>query len=173
MMRKSIPILLLFFYSLFANPLLGQPIRLGGELVELSANVEKRSRSGSAQNLELGAPVDGKQVALVQFKALPTQAQRSKLGSLGVKLQSYVGSNAYYATVPAGVQPTALRGTGLKAIAPIKGSWRLAPALREGRIPKYAQREGNRAARFCSQPLGKAQFYCIFSYRQLKLTAIG
>lgn len=115
----------------------GQPIRLGGEMVELEANVSSPTRGKGS--LDLGQAVAGKQSAILQFQSQPSLADRSALAARGVKLEGYVGSNAYYVSVPKGTQPQALRGANVRAVAPLKADWRLAQSLREGRIPSYAK----------------------------------
>ena len=133
-MRRSL-LLLLFLCAgllLYAQ----EPIRFGDRAVYLEANVHAKVRGHKTSSLELGIPTGEKLNVLVQFgtEKIAYDALKQK----GVELGDYLGSNAYYAQVAPGSRPSDFLGTGLRAVVPIRGEWKMSSALRHGITPDWA-----------------------------------
>lgn len=138
-------VILLLCWLLPVGWLLAQPtVRFGAEEATLPGNVQQTR--GSAAKVELGQATNGKLNVLVQFKALPTLAERKQLQARGLQLEAYVGSNAYFALVRDGAKPRDFRGTGLRAVVAIQPSWKTDDALLRGQVPKWARRGEGAAA---------------------------
>ncbi|MHC4695304.1 MAG: S8 family serine peptidase [Planctomycetota bacterium] len=77
---------------------------------------------------------------VVAFDAPVIPAERAALESAGLRLLSYLGSNAYFASIlPATVDPAAIsRVTSLTDVRPIEREWKLHPALAAGNPPSWA-----------------------------------
>ena len=117
-----------------------QPIRFGDREVYLETNVRTTVRGHRTSSLELGVPTGEKLNVLVQFEAgrIPYSVLKQK----GVELGDYLGANAYYAKVTPGSRPSDFVGTGLRAVVPIRGEWKVVSGLLQQDIPEWAY-EGN------------------------------
>lgn len=76
---------------------------------------------------------------LLQFEKLPDFKQRAKLKELGIQLQEYLGSNAYYARMEKEVSITSLKQINLSSVMPIDHKWKIDRKLTEGNVPDYAK----------------------------------
>ena len=129
-------LLLVWFLCLAVSLWAQEPIRFGKQAVYLEANVQPKTRSGyPTSSLELGIPAGDRLNVLVQFSG---DVRPENLEKRGIKLQNYLGSNAYFATVDPGVRASDFVGTGLRAVTPIKGDWKLAEEVLGEHIPEYA-----------------------------------
>ncbi len=113
-----------------------EPIRFGDREVYLEANVRPQKRGQKTSSLTLGIPTGEKLNVLVQFErgAIPY----AKIKQKGIELGDYLGSNAYYAQVAPGSRPSDFVGTGLRAVVPIRGEWKVVSSLLRGITPEWA-----------------------------------
>ncbi len=86
------------------------------------------SKSGSGQHI------------VVQFSKPVTLEEKAALETLGVGLHSYLGSNAFFATLKTGgLETTDLRAAPtLISAMPIELEWKLAPSILANEYPDYA-----------------------------------
>ena len=76
---------------------------------------------------------------LVQFNASVLPAERAELEAAGVKLQGYVGDNAFYAHLPAAVDTAKLSAiANLRAVQPIAIEWKLDRTYLNAKLWDYA-----------------------------------
>lgn len=103
------------------------------------AQVDRQVKAG----VDLLDATDGRHV-VVQFKRVPDQAEKQRLERHGVKLQRYLGGNAFFAHVEKGKGAgRAAKALGLhKAMRPERG-WKLHPKLLRGELPAYARSSAN------------------------------
>lgn len=117
-----------------------QELRLGQHRFVPEQNVAQGTRGASRRHsLPLGAVVNGRHNVLVQFAKPLEAAQRALLESQGVTLGDYLGGNAYFATVKEGFSPSAVQRARLTSVVPIRGEWKMAPAIENWEIPSYAK----------------------------------
>ena len=117
-----------------------EPVRFGDREVYLEANVRSQVRGHKTSSLELGVPTGDRLNVLVQFE--PGKIAFDALKQKGIELGDYLGSNAYYAKVAPGSRPSDFAGTGLRAVVPIRGEWKVVHSLLQGMTPDWAA-EGN------------------------------
>ena len=117
-----------------------EPVRFGDREVYLEANVRSQVRGHKTSSLELGVPTGDRLNVLVQFE--PGEIAFDALKQKGIELGDYLGSNAYYAKVASGSRPSDFAGTGLRAVVPIRGEWKVVHSLLQGMTPDWAA-EGN------------------------------
>ena len=117
-----------------------EPVRFGDREVYLEANVRSQVRGHKTSSLELGVPTGDRLNVLVQFE--PGKIAFDALKQKGIELGDYLGSNAYYAKVAPGSRPSDFAGTGLRAVVPIRGEWKVVHSLLQGMTPEWAA-EGN------------------------------
>ena len=84
----------------------------------------------------------GRVYRVLQFVRLPTETQKAQLLRAGVRLFDYLPLNAYTASLPASLSHAALSGLGLRSVAPVPASWKLAGDLAQNRVPDHARRAG-------------------------------
>lgn len=132
-MRQS---LFLLFLCTALHLMAQEPIRFGDSEVYLEANVTPSARTRTTSSLDLGNPLGNKLNVLVQFGSDAISA--TELAAKGVCLHDYLGSNAYYAEVNAGSVPSDFAGTGIRAVAPIRGEWKLAQGILANTPPEWA-----------------------------------
>ena len=133
-MRHSL-FLLLFLFTI--QQLLAQvPVRFGEREVYLESNVSLPLQTRSTSSLVLGIPTGERLNVLVQFAA--DVAETDVLRTKGIHLNDYLGSNAYYAEIPAGSAPTDFVGTGIRAVASIRGDWKMVGSLCQNNPPQWA-----------------------------------
>jgi len=140
-----------------AVALFGITLFLG--LTSLEAGQESREiqwRSGPVTLSPGTAPLDllakaGKGHMVVQFRAPLSEDDRKAVEALGIRLGAYLGADAYFAAIPAGVDTVGLRALpSLLAVVPIRPEWKLHPQLLSGDVPDFSvvasSREGKVAA---------------------------
>lgn len=79
-----------------------------------------------------------KSLVVIQFDAIPTEAERRELKQEGIELLDYIPNNAYTATVAAGGNPGALARTRGRAIVELSADQKMEPGLAHGTIPPHA-----------------------------------
>lgn len=124
-----------------------QVVRFGQYEVVPDQNVlvqqTKRMRGVSGKSsLELGAPTNGKVNVLMQFAKIPDAKAQRMLARSGVKLEGYVGGNAYYAQVEPGKSPRDFARHNATSVMAMRPEWKVSHLLAEGRVPKWADRGG-------------------------------
>ena len=118
-----------------------EPVRFGDREVYLEANVRSQVRGHKTSSLELGVPTGDRLNVLVQFE--PGKIAFDALKQKGIELGDYLGSNAYYAKVAPGSRPSDFAGTGLRAVVPIRGEWKVVHSLLQGMTPEWAAEGDN------------------------------
>jgi subtilisin family serine protease len=81
---------------------------------------------------------------VVVFHSLPDDSIRKTLESAGIRLLAYLPVNAYFVSMPVGIDPQALSGKGIAGITILTPDERLAEAFHEKSLPAYAFRGGDR-----------------------------
>lgn len=116
-----------------------EAVRFGSRQVYLEKNVLRSTRGTiKTSSLELGLPASEQVIVLLQLEN--ETIDRQALTKKGVVLGDYLGSNAYYASVPAGSRPSDFVGSGLYAITSIRGEWKLPTAfVLGGVLPEWVQ----------------------------------
>ena len=137
-MKRGLLFLLFLCTSIFLFA--QEPVRFGDREVYLEANVRPQKRGQKTSSLALGIPMGESLNVLVQFErgTIPYAKLRQK----GIELGDYLGNNAYYAQVAPGSRPSDFVGTGLRAVVPIRGEWKVVNGLLQQDIPEWV-REGN------------------------------
>ena len=137
-MKRGLLFLLFLCTSIFLFA--QEPVRFGDREVYLEANVRPQKRGQKTSSLALGIPTGESLNVLVQFErgTIPYAKLRQK----GIELGDYLGNNAYYAQVAPGSRPSDFVGTGLRAVVPIRGEWKVVNGLLQQDIPEWV-REGN------------------------------
>ena len=118
-----------------------EPVRFGDREVYLEANVRSQVRGHKTSSLELGVPTGDRLNVLLQFE--PGEIAFDALKQKGIELGDYLGSNAYYAKVAPGSRPSDFAGTGLRAVVPIRGEWKVVHSLLQGMTPDWAAEGDN------------------------------
>ncbi len=122
----------------------GQAAHAAGPIVFRSGEaVVARAASPleTAQRVEAMTPRAGLKRILVQFEKPVTVAQRAALKDAGLSLLSFVGSDAYFATIRAGATDGAkLAATGAKltVASEMDPFWKLDLNFAQGRVPAHA-----------------------------------
>lgn len=133
-MRQSL--FLLLFLCTMIQLSAQDPVRFGDRAVYLEANVGLPVRTRSTSSLALGIPAGEKLNILVQFDNGTVSPE--VLTAKGIHLGDYLGSNAYYAEVSAGCVPSDFVGTGIRAVSPIRGEWKMVGSLVQNTPPRWA-----------------------------------
>ncbi len=81
--------------------------------------------------LTLAARPDASRVVM-QFDAPVTPEQRAALDAAGVRLLSYLGSNAYFARLSDVKPMAAMQVASIASVRPIQGAWKVDPMLQDG-----------------------------------------
>lgn len=126
--------LLLVPFGAFAQ----QEVRIGGVSFVPEQNVG-RTRGG-LPTLH-SAPVGGVRNVLVQLSAVPTQRDVEQLKAQGLILGSYLGGNAYYATLRVDAKSVRTRGGSQARVASLmdtRPEWKMDAEMAEGKAPAYA-----------------------------------
>ncbi|MGP1362935.1 MAG: S8 family serine peptidase [Bacteroides sp.] len=136
-MRKTFGVLVLLFFSIVLCA--QEPIHFGERDVYLEPNVKSSIRGTKEQksSLELGTPTGQKLNVLVQFSS--ERRDYDALAVKGIELDSYLGSNAYYAQIEPGKHPSDFVGTGLRAVVPVQEEWKYPLSLLQNTPPAWAQ----------------------------------
>ena len=158
-MRKQFYLTMLILYVIALTAYGQQQVRIGRHTFVPEQNVGRTPTR--AVYLPDNQFVNNSTNALVQFRTLPTKAQRQQLRAVGVKLSSYLGGNAYFAQVPKGLEPH--RIGGLSSLMTIKGEWKFDRRLDEWDIPAHA-REGLDAARVLLYHFGNVSTQWVVNY---------
>ena len=112
----------------------GQSVALG-QVAFRSQPDQQRIVMGAQQVAQsmrmLAARADASRVVM-QFDAPVTPQQRGSLELAGVRLLSYLGSNAYFATLGDVKPMLAMRAVGIASVRPIQSSWKIDPMLQRG-----------------------------------------
>ncbi|MCA9293498.1 MAG: S8 family serine peptidase [Phycisphaerales bacterium] len=122
----------------------GQATLAAGPIVFRSGQavvVRAASPMAAAQQVEAMSPRTGAKRILVQFDQPVTPAQRASLKDAGLTLLSYVGSDAYFATVHAGqVNSAKLAASGaqMTVATELDPVWKLNEDFALGRVPEHA-----------------------------------
>ena len=98
-------------------------------------NADERAAALEALN-----QADGVQHVVVQFDGPLDAGARETLHASGLTLLNYLGSHAYFASVPGKDLDTKVLGSfaRLEAVAPIRREWKLAPSVLSGDVPEWA-----------------------------------
>ena len=112
------------------------PIRFGDREVYLEPNVGHKVRGNRTSSLELGLPTVDRLNVLVQFES--GKISYETLKQKGIVLADYLGANAYYASIIPGSRPSDFAGTGLRAVVPIRGEWKVVNGLLSNTAPTWA-----------------------------------
>lgn len=146
-MPTSYRLALAFSTALLAWPAAAQPVAPAAAPYTLRLAVgDVLPPANAAEWLRQPATAvgQGKEFRLLQFFQLPTPAQHETLRHLGVLLYDYLPTNAYTASLPAGLRHDKLAGLGLRSVMPMPGSWKLAGPLAQGEVPAHARRGAGR-----------------------------
>lgn len=88
--------------------------------------------------------VKGKTTALIQFQAIPSEAQRRDLAAAGIELLDYVPRNSYVVGFSRQPEWTVLQRNQALSLIPLTGVQKMAPALARGEYPAYARTASNK-----------------------------
>ncbi len=82
----------------------------------------------------------GRLHAVAQFERVPQTDERETLAARGLRLLSYIGAGAYFASIdPDTTDGAELTATpGLVGLAAVRDEWKLHPALAAGQMPEWA-----------------------------------
>lgn len=137
---KPLAMLLLAVFVAWGVPLRAQQeLRLGQHRFVPEQNVKPRVRASESHQVPLGTAVNGRHNVLLQFAKPLEAAQRALLESQGVTLGDYLGGNAYFAMVKEGFSPSSVQRARLTSLVPIRGEWKMVPAIENWKIPSYAK----------------------------------
>ncbi len=96
----------------------------------------------------------GKARVILQFTALPTEAEKQGLLARGVILQEYIPDNAYAALIAAPLNPEMFRAARVGGITTFDASDKIQPLLRNGRLPSWAVTVEGKVDLWVSFPAG-------------------
>lgn len=103
-----------------------------------SVVINAQGASAAAQTAAQLAATNDRHV-LMQFNASVLPAERAALEAAGVKLQDYVGDNAFYAHIPGAVDSAKLAAiASLRAVQPVAVEWKLDIGYRTAILGDYA-----------------------------------
>jgi hypothetical protein len=94
--------------------------------------------SGKRKLLDVGS-YDGKNYVLLQFRGIPTEAEKKRLKAKGIELNSYVQNNTYYAQIKKGELADQLSSTSIISIHEINALSKTSKEVLEGDIPTHAK----------------------------------
>lgn len=83
----------------------------------------------------------GKHYVVIQFKALPTQAEKASLKTSGIELIDYIPNNAYTASVDAGVEIASLRSPLFRSIFRFKPEDKTVPLILQNEVVLHAVKQ--------------------------------
>ncbi|HSI90780.1 MAG TPA: S8 family serine peptidase, partial [Adhaeribacter sp.] len=81
----------------------------------------------------------GKYYVGLQFREIPSQAQRDQLTAAGITLHDYLPNLAYLASVPEQVNPAKLSEFGVRSVFRLSPAQKTIPALLSGEVPAHAE----------------------------------
>jgi uncharacterized repeat protein (TIGR01451 family) len=123
---------------LLSNHPLDPPIRL----LSRTFVPQPGAPANAAASVAPAPPAPARVHVLVQFRGVPTAAQRQRLTERGVRLLDYVPENAFFASLPGATTLAALEDTGVHWLGPILPEDKLPPRLRRSGVGRWAVREG-------------------------------
>ncbi len=142
--RRGInPVLVIVFAIITTALLLFGPVWTAQAEISWRSGVEMGDRSSGDGALvalsELSKSSSGRHI-VVQFSEPVSLEQKAALETLGVGLHSYLGSNAFFATLKSGgLETTDLRAApSLTSAMAIELEWKLAPSILANEYPDYA-----------------------------------
>jgi hypothetical protein len=110
------------------------------------ALVTQRQDARTLAETPASAVRSGARHVVLQFDRPVTPAERVRLEAAGVRLLSYVGDNAFFASL-AGERPVALgQIAGLRCALPVERNWKLHAAIVAGEWPAWAVVAGSKAS---------------------------
>jgi len=114
-------------------------ILLPATAFDATAGIAWKSGSDAAGRIDLSKAAAGQHV-VVQFSEPVTHEQRSRLSGMGIGLLSYLGDNAYFATLKTGgLEPAALQALPtLTAAMAIQAEWKIDPRILANEYPEFA-----------------------------------
>jgi hypothetical protein len=81
---------------------------------------------------------NGHYYRIIQFNAIPAQAQREALEATGIKLHHYIPANSYFASIPAGYDKALLSGYNIRSVNVVQSSWKMTEDLSYGSFPSWS-----------------------------------
>ena len=134
MPMKKIILLLTFAIAFYCCLQAQQEVRFGQHRYTPPANVDalyggERGSGPAAPNQQL----------LVQFKQLPTAAERKQLASNGIRLHGYYGSNTFAATVDVQKAQRGQRSRNIVAAFELRPEWKVNSVIANGEVPSWAK----------------------------------
>ena len=82
--------------------------------------------------------VEGRYYRVVQFFRIPRNEEKKALEQAGLRLQGYLPSMAYWASIDSGITPSSLSGYGIRSWIALEPKQKTAPALLEVPLPIWA-----------------------------------
>ena len=134
-MRKFYLLCALVFFTL--QSFSQKEILVGEGRYRAEQNVEEYI-SGKRKLLDVGS-YDGKNYVLLQFRGIPTEAEKKRLKAKGIELNSYVQNNTYYAQIKKGELADQLSSTSIVSIYEINALSKTSKEVLEGDIPTHAK----------------------------------
>jgi len=134
-MRNFYLVFVLVFFALqgFSQ----KEILVGEGRYRAEQNVEEYI-SGKRKLLDVSS-YDGKNYVLLQFRGIPTEAEKQRLKAKGIELNSYVQNNTYYAQIKKGRLSDQLSSTSIVSIHEINALSKTSKAVLDGNIPEHAK----------------------------------
>ncbi len=88
---------------------------------------------------------DNKYYVVIQFRTLPTQAQKDQLKNAGIILVDYIPNNAYTASISSGTDLSVLSSLPVRSVFRFQSDQKTVPALLTGYVPAHAVKQSGYA----------------------------
>lgn len=106
-----------------------------------------------------GSFFGGKNYLTLQFRSLPTPAEKQKMEAVGILLMDYIPNLAYTAVVNSSVSVEQLKSFPLRSVFPFTAAQKTVPALLSGQVPAHAIKQAGYAdltvITYETMPIGK------------------
>lgn len=81
---------------------------------------------------------EGRLYLVLQFQEIPGEDAKRTMKQAGIELLSYLPQNAYYASLPADLDPVRLQESGVRAVLRPDAAFKFAPSLYSAKFPQHA-----------------------------------
>lgn len=137
-MKKTAALLLFAFVFLFASAQQKEKnysILFKSGVVQLLPNVDAFS---SKDDLNMFSDFAQRKYVLLQFNSVPTTEERRIVEATGIRLLDYIPHFAFYASLPADLDPKVFASLNVRCLSEIKATYKLSPELNNNSIPQHA-----------------------------------
>ncbi len=134
-MKKITLLLAIIAFSINGHSQTNYNIQFQDETLEVQENIQQFSWSQLPQSARL----QNGYIGWIQFYQTPVQSVQNQMKSRGIELIEYIPHRTYLAYFPSTTSVDFLRNSGVRAIVPVEGRFKLGQDLKNGMVGDWAE----------------------------------